>query len=161
MKKIILSAIMLLGLVSMGHSQEIAKNALGIRVPVDNGFGGETSYQRGLSKNNRLEFVLGLRDIRDYYAIKGLALYEWVWNLKGDFNWYVGAGAGITSWDYDGTKDDDSGTSVLAAGDIGIEYGFKKVPLLLSFDARPEIGSGNYDDDNFGFDVGIGVKFKF
>lgn len=161
MKKIILSAIMLVGLVSMAQSQEIAKNALGIRIAADDAFGGETSYQRGLSNNNRLELDLGWRDIRDYHAIKGLALYQWVWNLDGNFNWYLGAGAGIASWDYEGTEDDDSGTSVFAAGNIGIEYGFKEVPLLLSFDARPEIGSGNYDNDNFGFDVGIGVKFKF
>ncbi|CAD0009819.1 hypothetical protein [Flavobacterium chungangense] len=161
MKKIILSVITLLGLTFTSQSQEIAKNALGIRPGTNNGFGGETTYQRGLSNHNRLEFNLGWRDIRDYDAIKGLALYQWVWNLDGNFNWYVGAGAGIASWDYDGTKDHDSGTSVFAAGDIGIEYGFKKVPLLLSLDARPEIGSGNYDDDNFGFDVGIGIKFKF
>lgn len=152
---------MLLGLAFTAQSQEIAKNALGIRPGNNNGFGVETSYQRRLSNNNRLEFNLGWRDMRDYDAIKGLALYQWVWNLDGNFNWYAGAGAGIASWDYGGTEEDDNGTSVFATGNIGIEYGFKEFPLLLSFDARPEIGSGNYDDDNFEFDVGIGVKFKF
>lgn len=158
MKKIILSVIMILGLVSITQSQEIAKNALGIRPGTNNGFGVETSYQRGLSDNNRLEFNLGWRDVRDYHAIKGLALYQWVWNLDGNFNWYAGAGCGVASWDYD---DDDSGVSVLATGDIGIEYGFKEFPLLLSIDVRPEIGSGNYDDNNFELDLGLGIKFKF
>ncbi len=49
-------------LVFTAQSQEIAKNALGIRLGDNDGFGGEISYQRGLSKNNRLEFDLGLRN---------------------------------------------------------------------------------------------------
>ena len=166
MKKIILSAIMLVGLAFSAQSQEIAKNALGLRLGDNDGFGGEISYQRGLSKNNRLEFDLGWRDTRYTDAIKGVALYQWVWNIDGGFNWYAGVGGGIAAWDYDydgpGDFDGDrNGTYVFAAGDIGIEYGFDNVPILLSLDARPEIGSGYYDDDNFGFDIGLGVKFKF
>ena len=55
MKKIILSVITLIGLTFTSQSQEIAKNALGIRPGTNNGFGGETTYQRGLSNHNRLE----------------------------------------------------------------------------------------------------------
>lgn len=163
MKKNILSALMLLVLAITAQSQEIAKNALGIRVGDNNGFGGETSYQRGLSKNNRLEFDLGWKDIRDGNAIKVVALFQRVWNIDGTFNWYAGVGTGIASWDYDYDNHghDDSGTSLFVAADIGIEYGFKEVPLLLSLDARPEIGSENYDNDNIAFDVGLGIKFKF
>lgn len=165
MKRIILSAIMLLGLAFTAQSQEIAKNALGLRLGDNNGFGGEVSYQRGLSKNNRLEFDLGWRNSSDVDAIKGVVLYQWVWNIDGGFNWYAGVGGGIAAWDHDyynnNLKYNDSGTYVFAAGDIGIEYGFKEVPILLSLDARPEIGSGYYRDDNFGFDVGLGIKFKF
>ena len=167
MKKIILSAFMLLGLAFTVQSQEIAKNALGIRLGDNNGFGGEISYQRGLSKNNRLEFDLGWRDSKHVDAIKAVGLYQWVWNIDKGFNWYAGVGGGLAAWDYDynygnpNYDDDDSGTYIFAAGDIGIEYGFKNVPILLSLDVRPEIGTGYYDDDNFGFDVGLGVKFKF
>jgi opacity protein-like surface antigen len=165
MKKIILSAIMLFGLAFTAQAQDIAKNALGLRLGDNNGFGGEISYQRGLSDKNRLEFDLGWRNSSDVDAIKAVGLYQWVWNIDGGFNWYAGVGAGIAAWDHDyyngNTKYNDSGTYVFAAGDIGIEYGFKEVPILLSLDARPEIGSGYYDDDNFGFDVGLGIKFKF
>jgi opacity protein-like surface antigen len=164
MKKIILSALMLLGLAFTAQSQEIAKNALGLRLGSNDGFGAEVSYQRGLSKNNRLEFDLGWRDSNHVDAIKAVGLYQWVWNIDEGFNWYAGVGAGVAAWDYDYDgpgRYHDSGTYVFAAGDIGIEYGFKNVPILLSLDARPEIGSGYYDDDNFGFDVGFGVKFKF
>ncbi|RUT70059.1 hypothetical protein D0817_12815 [Flavobacterium cupreum] len=165
MKKIILSAIMLLGLAFTAQSQEISKNALGIRFGDNNGFGGEVSYQLGLNQKNRLEFDLGWRNSHDVDAIKGVALYQWVWNIDGGFNWYAGVGGGIAAWDYDyrfnNERYNDSGTYVFAAGDIGIEYRFKEVPITLSLDARPEIGSGYYDDDNFGFDVGLGVKFRF
>jgi opacity protein-like surface antigen len=166
MKKIILSAIMLVGLAFSAQSQEIAKNALGIRLGDNDGFGAEITYQRGLSKNNRLEFDLGWRNSRHIDAIKAVGLYQWVWNIDGGFNWYAGVGAGVSAWDYDydygpGQRYHDSGTYVFAAGDIGIEYGFDNVPILISLDARPEIGSGYYRDDNFGFDVGLSVKFKF
>ncbi|MEO8535576.1 MAG: hypothetical protein ABI441_17600 [Flavobacterium sp.] len=165
MKKIILSAIMLLGLAFTAQSQEISKNALGVRLGDNNGFGGEVSYQLGLSQKNRLEFDLGLRNSRDVDAVKGVALYQWVWNIEGGFNWYAGAGAGLASWRYDyndfGGRYKDSGTYVFAAGDIGIEYRFSEAPITLSLDARPEIGSGYFDDDNFGLDVGLGVKFRF
>ena len=165
MKKIILSAIMLFGLAFTAQAQDIAKNALGLRLGDNNGFGGEISYQRGLNDKNRLEFDLGWRNSSDVDAIKAVGLYQWVWNIDGGFNWYAGVGAGIAAWDHDyyngNVKYNDSGTYVFAAGDIGIEYGFKEVPILLSLDARPEIGSGYYDDDNFEFDVGLGVKFRF
>ncbi|QSW88237.1 MULTISPECIES: hypothetical protein [Flavobacterium] len=165
MKKIIVSAIMIFGFAFTAQSQEISKNALGLRLGDNNGFGGEVSYQLGLNQKNRLEFDLGWRNSRDVDAIKAVALYQWVWNIDGGFNWYAGVGGGVAAWDYDhrynNLRYSDSGTYVFAAGDIGIEYRFKEVPITLSLDGRPEIGSGYYDDDNFGFDVGLGVKFRF
>ena len=165
MKKIILSAFMLLGLAFTAQSQEISKNALGLRLGDNNGFGGEVSYQLGLNQKNRLEFDLGWRNSSDVDAIKAVALYQWVCNIDGGFNRYAGVGGGVAAWDhdyyYDNGRYNDSGTYVFAAGDIGIEYRFSEVPITLSLDARPEIGSGYYDDDNFGFDVGLGVKFRF
>ena len=52
MKKLILSAFMLLGLAFSKQAQDISKNALGLRLGDNDGFGGEISYQRGLGKNN-------------------------------------------------------------------------------------------------------------
>ena len=165
MKKILLSAIMLLGLAFTAQSQEIAKNALGLRLGDNHGFGGEISYQRALSKNNRIEADLGWRNSRDVDAFKLVGLYQWVWNIDQGFNWYAGVGGGVAAWDYNyynnNYRYDDSGTYVFAAGDIGIEYRFKEAPITLSLDARPEVGSGYYDDDNFGFDIGLGIKFQF
>ncbi|MCV9928879.1 hypothetical protein OIU83_14500 [Flavobacterium sp. LS1R49] len=161
MKKIILSAIMLLGLVFTTQAQDISKNALGLRLGGNHGFGGEISYQRALNDNHRIEADLGWRNNDNVDAFKLTGLYQWVWNIDQGFNWYAGVGGGIGSWSHDYNGYRDNGTFVFAAGDIGIEYGFKDVPILLSLDARPEIGSGYYNYDDFGIDIGLGIKFKF
>ena len=70
MKKVILSAFMLLGLAFSTQAQDISKNALGLRLGDNDGFGGEISYQRGIGSNNRLEFDLGWRNSKDVDAFK-------------------------------------------------------------------------------------------
>ena len=163
MKTKILSAFLLLGLVFSVNAQEISKNALGLRLGDNDGFGGEITYQRGLSDNNRLEFDLGWRNSKDVDAFKIVGLYQWVWNIDGGFNWYAGAGAGVGSWSFNQNGFKDSGSFVLAAGDIGIEYLFD-FPLQLSLDFRPEIYfGGDYADfrDGFGPDIALGIRYRF
>jgi opacity protein-like surface antigen len=169
MKKIILSAFMLIGLAFSAQAQDISKNALGLRLGDNDGFGSELSYQRGLSKNNRLELDLGWRNSKNYDAIKLVGLYQWVWNIDGGFNWYAGVGGGVGSWSYNGPGDPDpnGGTFLLAAGDIGIEYNFKEAPIQLSLDFRPELYFGDDRSDfdgnynNFGPDIALGIRFRF
>ncbi len=163
MKKIILSAIMLMGLTFAAQAQDISKNALGLRLGDNNGFGGEISYQRGLSDNNRLELDLGWRNNDNVDGFKLTGLYQWVWNIDGGFNWYAGVGGGVGSWSHDNgnNNDKDNGTFAFAAGDIGIEYGFKEVPILLSLDFRPEIGAVNYYGDNYSSDIALAIRYRF
>ncbi|MGV3696923.1 hypothetical protein [Flavobacterium sp.] len=168
MKKIILSAFMLLGLAFSANAQDISKNALGLRIGDNDGFGGEVSYQRGLSKNNRLEFDLGWRNSDNVDAIKLVGLYQWVWNIEGGFNWYAGFGAGLGSWSYDGpgNPDNDGGVFALVAGDIGIEYNFQEAPIQLSLDFRPEFylnnsGDNRFREDNFGPDIALGIRYRW
>lgn len=163
MKKIILSAFMLIGLAFSTQAQEISKNALGLRLGDNDGFGGEISYQRGLSDNNRLELDLGWRNSKNVDAFKLTGLYQWVWNIDGGFNWYAGVGGGVGSWSIDNNNFDDNGTFAFVAGDLGIEYGFDEVPILLSLDIRPELyfNSDDFRNDNFGPDIALGIKFQF
>ncbi|WP_445454668.1 hypothetical protein [Flavobacterium sp. 25HG05S-40] len=168
MKKIILSAFMLIGLAFSAQAQDISKNALGLRLGDNDGFGGEVSYQRGLSKNNRLELDLGWRNSKDIDAVKLVGLYQWVWNIEGGFNWYAGVGAGLGSWSYNGpgNPDNDGGFFLLAAGDIGIEYNFSEAPIQLSLDFRPEFylnnsGDNRFREDNFGPDIALGIRYKW
>ena len=167
MKKLFLSAFMLAGMAFTTQAQSIAKNALGLRLGDNDGFGVEVSYQRGLGDNNRLELDLGWRDSKHYDAVKLVGLYQWVWNIEGGFNWYAGVGGGVGTYDYDyngpglGNEYDDSGTFLLVAGDIGIEYKFD-FPLQLSLDFRPELYFGDdFRDDNFGPDIALGARFTF
>ncbi len=161
MKQIILSAFMLMGLAFSSQAQEISPNALGLRLGDNDGFGGEISYQRALSYNNRLEVDLGWRNSNNVDAFKITGLYQWVWSIDSGFNWYAGVGGGLGNWDNKNV--DSNGTFLFAAGDIGIEYGFEEVPLLLSLDFRPELyfNSGDYRNDNFGPDIALGIRFQF
>ena len=158
MRKLFLLSITFIGFTALISAQDISPNAIGLRLGDSNGFGTEISYQRALSDNNRLEFDLGWRSGNDYDGFKLAGLYQWVWNLDGNFNWYVGAGGGLGSYGYDDPAFDDE-TFLFAAGDIGIEYGFD-IPLLISLDFRPEFGFGTYTDD-LDFDIGLGIRYQF
>ena len=161
MKKILLFGLLAMGIAFSAHSQRISKNALGVRLGDDDGFdglGAEISYQRALFSNYRLEFDLGYRNGRTYDAFKLVGMFQWVFPLDRSFHWYLGAGPGIGSVDYD---NGGSNSFALLAGDIGIEYNFR-IPLILSLDLRPELGFG--DDvygDGFDFDLGLGIRYQF
>ncbi|OIQ23787.1 hypothetical protein [Lacinutrix sp. MedPE-SW] len=158
MKKILLLLLVVVGYTAT--AQDISKNAIGLRLGDDDGFGAEITYQRAIQDNNRLEFDLGIRSGNDYDGFKLTGLYQWVWNIDGGFNWYAGAGGGVGSYSYDNRFGDDfDDTFVFAAGDVGIEYNFD-IPLLLSLDIRPELGFGDYRDD-LNFDLALGIKYQF
>ena len=154
MKKLIL-LVFLAGATTLS-AQSISKNALGVRLGDNDGFGGEISYQRYLKENNRLEFDLGWRDSNNVEAFKLVGLYQWVMPIDGGFNWYVGAGGGIGSFE----AGENDGTFALVAGDRGIEYNFE-IPLLISLDMRPELGfNDNYSDD-LDLDIALGLRYQF
>lgn len=155
MKKLILLTFCIFGFALSSQAQVISEHALGLRLGSSGGFGTEISYQNALGENNRLELDLGWSSDDDYDAFKLVGLYQWVWNIEGGFNWYLGAGAGLGSVSSDHFDDD---FFALVAGDVGIEYNFD-FPLLISLDFRPEIGI-NYPDD-VGFDIALGLRYQF
>jgi len=148
MKKVILVFSFVFTAVLSSNAQDVSDNAIGIRFGGGNGIGGEISYQKALGSNNRLEIDLGLAN--EFNDFKATALYQWVWNLENQFNWYAGFGAGIVS---------TSELGVYGSGVIGIEYNFS-APILLSIDYRPEIGiAGGLDGLNS--DVALSVRYQF
>jgi hypothetical protein len=161
MKKLFLVTFALIGFAFTIQAQEIADNAIGLRLGDSDGFGAEISYQRALGDANRLEFGLGWRDGKNYSALRAVGLYQWVMNLDDGFNWYVGAGGGFASYSIDDIAPgfDDSDTSLFVAGDIGVEYNFD-IPLLISLDFRPELGFGDFNDD-LDFDIALGIRYQF
>lgn len=163
MRKLFLLSIALIGFTFSSNAQEIANNAIGLRLGDSDGLGAEISYQTALGDNNRLELDLGWRDGSNYDGFKIAGLYQWVMQLDGNFNWFVGAGGGIGSFSFDNPGGKDiSDTFVFAAGDIGIEYNFD-IPLLLSLDFRPEIGFGDdlYNNNDLDFDIALGIRYQF
>lgn len=161
MKKFFLASVLCIGGITAAFSQQISQNALGLRLGDSDGFGAEISYQTRLSDTNRLEFDLGWRDGKNYSAYKLTGLYQWVMPLDGNFNWFVGAGAGVGNWSWEDnfTGSDDDGFFALLAGDIGIEYNFD-IPLLISLDFRPELGLSDFHDD-LDFDIALGIRYQF
>ncbi|MEE9408901.1 MAG: hypothetical protein V3V28_12590 [Polaribacter sp.] len=148
MKKVLLVFGLLLTASLSINAQEISDNAIGLRFSGGNGVGGEISYQKSLGDSNRLEIDLGLAN--KFTNFKATGLYEWVWNLENQFNWYAGVGGGIVS---------ANGTGIYGAGVIGIEYNFD-APILLSIDYRPEIGiSGGLSGLNS--DVALAIRYQF
>ncbi|MBZ9631768.1 hypothetical protein LB465_13340 [Salegentibacter sp. LM13S] len=166
MKKLILLAVFVIGATfyNQAEAQTISDNALGLRFGGGNDVGAEISYQRAVgTNNNRLELDLGWRDNSDYDAFKLTGIYQWVWNIEGGFNWYAGAGAGLLGVDANSEfRDEDDGTYLFLAGDIGIEYNFD-IPLLISLDFRPEFGffSDNNVLNEFSPDIALGIRYQF
>ena len=158
MKKLCLTFIALVGLLFTLQAQEISDNALGLRLGDSDGFGTEITYQRALGDNNRLEVDLGWRSGKTYDGFKLAGVYQWVWQLDGNFNWYAGFGGGVGSYSFDNVNTDDE-TFLFAAGNIGIEYDFD-IPLLISLDFRPELGFGDFRDD-LDFDIALGLRYQF
>lgn len=158
MKKLILTSFTILAGFAFMNAQEIADNTIGLRLGDSDGFGAEISYQRALGGNNRLEANFGWRTGNGYDGFKLTGLYQWIWELDGNFNWYAGAGGGLGSYRFDDNALDDE-TFLFLAGDIGIEYNFD-IPLLISLDFRPELGFGDFRDD-LDFDIALGVRYQF
>ncbi len=164
MKKLFVFGLAVLGFVFTLAAQDISPNAIGLRLGDSNALGAEVSYQRALGDNNRLELDLGWRDGNNYDGIKLAGVYQWVWALDGNFNWYAGFGGGLGAFSYTDNQsdEDDSDSFFFVAGNIGIEYDFD-IPLLLSLDFRPEIGFGDDQRDNndLDFDVALGIRYQF
>jgi hypothetical protein len=163
MKKAMLIAVTFLGFTTFLNAQEVSDNAIGLRLGDSDGFGASISYQRAILEHNRLEFNFGWTDGKNYDGVKFISLFQWVWNIDGNFNWYAGPGAGFGSSNFENPNGSEHRDNfAILTGVAGIEYHFD-FPLLLSLDVRPELGFGDdyYDNDNLDFDVGLGVRYQF
>ncbi len=128
--------LLFIAVISIGvlASAQISSKALGARIyGGDNFSGAELSFQKGLNDRNRLELDASFGFNSDNSRVALFAIYHWVWNLAGGFNWYMGPGASLM---YD-SYDNNSYVNVGVGGQIGIEYNFRDLPILVSLDARP------------------------
>jgi len=161
MAKLVFTALLTLGFYSV-YSQDIADHAIGLRLSESNGFWAEASYQAGLSSDTRIELDFGVQGRTNFNAIKLTGIYQWVFNIDGGLNWYVGPGIGGGLVDYDRNVDDRDNLESFGfiTGNVGIEYNFD-FPLLISLDFRPEIYFDEYTNDDVNFNLGLSARYKF
>jgi len=143
MKKLVLSFVLVLGSLSLVSAQQ---NAIGLKL----GYGVDASYQHSLSDANRVEFNVGLSSLDNGYLAVG-GLYQWIFPLTGEINWYAGAGVGA------GFGND---FSLSGLGNIGIEWNLG-IPLQLAIDWTPAVNvvgnTGAFHWEGFRF----GIRYRF
>jgi hypothetical protein len=166
MKKISFCLFLLIGLEFSIQAQEsISKNAIGLRFGNNYGLVIEITYQKMLSSKNRLEIDGGWSSDNNTEAFRLIGIYQWHWKLDKGLYWYAGGGCGFGFWNTDDNYNngyaDDNGIFIVATGDIGIEYHFKDVPIQLSIDGKPQYVFNNYEKNDFGFNAGLGIRYKF
>lgn len=159
MKKIILLTFGILFLFSaLSYSQ--INQALGLRIGGGNAVGVEINYQTPI-QDNRLELGLGFGNHSHWDFWKLAGIYQWVMPIDNGFNWYLGAGATLGNWSYDGPYNvHDEGISLALALNAGVEYNFDEIPLQLSLDTRPELFLVQNGDDSW-FGLALGIRYVF
>lgn len=152
MRRLLLVMAVALGFAAAAVAQP---RAIGGRV----GYGVEFSYQHSLGSNNMIQLDAG---IPGFYGLEAAVTYDWIFNISGGWNWFVGVGGGLGFFDFKDTR-----FFLGAAGRIGVEYNFD-FPLQLSLDWRPIVGPYFYNDEVRFNDHGLwhgglafGVRYKF
>lgn len=149
MKKLFLALVAVLAMAATANAQNI-----GVRGVFGSSSGAEISYQHPLS-GNRLEFDLGWHSHEGYDYINLSVVYQWKWNLSGNFDWYAGLGGNAGMWS--GNNESSLGLGFLAQ--VGIEYNFQAIPLQASLDFRPQwdvLGSAS----GFGYGLALGLRYR-
>lgn len=154
MKKLLfLFAVIVLSSTAYAQSINGNLNTIGIRA----GWGAEVSYQRYVAPYNRVEATAGFN--RYGFSVEGI--YQWMSDINsaesGEIKWYQGVGLGMGDWS---SSKFDKGFSIGLLGQVGIEYAFSSVPLLLSIDYRP----GIYFAPETHFDwtgFALGIRYRF
>jgi len=77
-------------------------------------------------------------------------------NLPGRFAWFAGPGASIS---YD-SYNDNRYVNIGVGGQIGIEYNFMGIPLMVSLDARP-IWDFPGDVNGLGWGTALGIRYTW
>jgi hypothetical protein len=153
MKKLLLVLIAVVGISFAANAQ----NALGVRLGGGQGYNAELSFQKGLGAS-RLEFDLGWHNFENSSAFSFAALYQYHMDIPDvpNLGWFVGVGGKLDYWS--AAPKDNVGLGI--AGQAGLDYYFKAVPIQLSLDIRPcfyLIPSTNF---HWG-DIALGIRYVF
>lgn len=156
MKKIIIAIVAVFAM-STAASAQIQD--LGIRGGFGGGFGGELSAMWGMG-GNRLETDLGWAGGNHWSYINLNGVYQWTWELGGEFGWFAGVGASVGIYSTDGNVDHyESGLGLGVLAQIGLEFNPSAIPFQFTLDVRPQwdfIGHSG-----FGYGAALGIRYRF
>ena len=157
MKKIIIAIVAVFAM-STAASAQIQD--LGVRGAFGGGAGAELSAMWGLG-GNRLETDLGWAGDKHWSYINLTGIYQWTWNLGGDFGWFAGVGAnvGLYSHDNNYVGNDRDGLGLGVAAQIGLEFNPSAIPFQFTLDFRPSWGLIGYS--GFGYGGALGIRYRF
>ncbi len=153
MKKVF---VLLFAVVALSFASN-AQNALGVRFGAGTGTNAELSYQMGLG-SNRLELDLGWNGAKSDNSFHLAGIYQWNFNIAGDFNWFIGPGAVLGYCP-------NHGINLALAGQIGIEFAPSQIPFNFTLDARPSYSflrpEGCGHNSAFGWGACLGIRYRF
>ena len=164
MKKLFVTLFVMCAIVGATMAQP---RAIGARV----GYNLEFSYQHSLGERMMMDLTAGATNVWNGWAYADVnAMFDWVFNINGGWNWYVGPGAGIGFGFGHWWKDYGYIPVRLNVGaQIGVEYQFD-IPLNLSVDWRPMVNVLGFLPGEHGVKyplyysfagVALGVRYRF
>ncbi len=153
MKKVI---ILIAAIFAFGSAANAQIQDLGVRGAFGSGAGAELSAMWGLG-GNRLETDLGWAGWEHATYINLTAVYQWTWELGGDFGWFAGVGGNVGLWS--NTVDHD-GIGLGVVGQIGLEFNPSAIPFQFTLDFRPQWDIIGYHS-GFGYAGALGIRYRF
>jgi len=158
MKKIVITFLMVIGLVSVSFAQDY-HTGIGLR----GGFESGLTLKHFTSEKSAIEFILASRwrgfEITGLYEVHNQAF-----NTER-LKWYFGAGAHIGVWNGDYTYSywGDRGTHYTVVGIdgiLGLEYSFEEAPINIGIDWKPAFNVIGYE--GFWVDGGaLSIRYVF
>ncbi len=160
MKKIITTMIVMLAVASVAFAQP---RAIGGRI----GYNTEFSYQHSITDGMYVDLTAGLGNAWSYWGYAdATASFDWVFNIKGIWNWFVGPAAGIgIGYGRAYNENNIMPLRVNVGGQIGFEWEFG-IPLNLTVDWRPMFNVMGFNNNLYApwsglFNFGVGLRYRF
>ena len=140
MRKLLLTCIIALGLVSISRAQDY-NTGLGLRVGIYNGL----TAKHFLGTKSALEGIVSTR----WKGIGITGLYELHNSLfnADRLKWYVGVGAHVGFYNGDNAEWGSPGTKYAVIGldgILGLEFSFRNIPISLDLDWKPVFNIWGY-----------------
>lgn len=157
MKKIVITSLLLLFLVSISNAQDY-RTGIGARLGFDQGL----TIKHFTGQSSALEFILATR--WRGFLITGLYELHFPAFDAQRLKWYLGFGGHVGFWNGDYTKDwGEPGvnyTVIGIDGILGLEYSFSEVPINIGIDWKPAYNLSGYT--GFWADGGaLSIRFIF